>query len=193
MGEVALIVSHNHPSGNLRERSKEVADDRVIDRFAAFELLVSPMLAGDEQLLLRGAARHPVKIQATAQGTTVHWNTSSTTPMSPSPARRKRLGNRANVSLISPARSIRRPNMRRASAKWCHGSSIWWRRWTSHANRRTLQKRPRRMKSLKVEVGAETVISAMPLGCRLNYRFTLRASDTTDRTPFLKVHGSGPL
>ena len=54
----------------LGDRSKGLAEDRVIGRFAGFELLLSPMLGSEVQLLLRGAAKHPVRIQATAQGTT---------------------------------------------------------------------------------------------------------------------------
>ena len=54
----------------LGERSKGLADDRVVGRFAGFELLVSPMLGSEVQLLLRGSAKHPVRIQATPQGTT---------------------------------------------------------------------------------------------------------------------------
>lgn len=54
----------------LGERSKSLVDDRVVGRFAGFELLVSPMLGSEVQLVLRGAPRHPVRIQATAQGTT---------------------------------------------------------------------------------------------------------------------------
>jgi len=54
----------------LGDRSKGLVDDRVIGRFAGFELLVSPMLGSEVQLLLRGSAKHPVRIQATAQGTT---------------------------------------------------------------------------------------------------------------------------
>ena len=54
----------------LGDRSKGLVDDRVVGRFAGFELLVSPMLGSEVQLLLRGSARHPVRIQATAQGTT---------------------------------------------------------------------------------------------------------------------------
>jgi ABC-type transporter Mla subunit MlaD len=41
-----------------------------VGRFAGFDLLISPMLANENQLVLRGAAQHSVRLQATAHGTT---------------------------------------------------------------------------------------------------------------------------
>ena len=43
---------------------------RRVGLFADFELLVSPMLGSEVQLLVHGAAKHPVRIQTTAHGTT---------------------------------------------------------------------------------------------------------------------------
>jgi ABC-type transporter Mla subunit MlaD len=41
-----------------------------VGRFAGFDLLISPMLDNEIQLVLRGAAQHSVRLQATAHGTT---------------------------------------------------------------------------------------------------------------------------
>ena len=54
----------------LADRSKSFGDDRVVGRFAGFELLTSPMGKGKAQLYLKGSGRHSVNIQSTAQGTT---------------------------------------------------------------------------------------------------------------------------
>ncbi len=53
----------------LGERSKGLTADRVVGRFAGVELFVSPMLGNDVQLVLKGAAQHPARLQATACGT----------------------------------------------------------------------------------------------------------------------------
>ncbi len=54
----------------LGERSRGLVADRLVGRFAGFDLLISPMLDNEIQLVLRGAAQHPVRLQATAHGTT---------------------------------------------------------------------------------------------------------------------------
>lgn len=54
----------------LGERSRGLVADKLVGRFAGFDLLVSPMLDNEIQLVLRGAAQHSVRLQATAHGTT---------------------------------------------------------------------------------------------------------------------------
>ena len=54
----------------LGERSKGLTTDRVVGRFAGFELFVSPMLGNEVQLVLKGAAQHSSRFQVTAHGTT---------------------------------------------------------------------------------------------------------------------------
>jgi hypothetical protein len=54
----------------LGERSRGLVADKLVGRFAGFDLLISPMLDNEIQLVLRGAAQHSVRLQATAHGTT---------------------------------------------------------------------------------------------------------------------------
>lgn len=54
----------------LGERSRGLVTDKLVGRFAGFDLLISPMLDNEIQLVLRGAAQHSVRLQATAHGTT---------------------------------------------------------------------------------------------------------------------------
>ena len=54
----------------LAERYRGSTSDRGVGQFAGFELLLSPMLGNEQQLLLRGATTHSARIQETAHGTT---------------------------------------------------------------------------------------------------------------------------
>ncbi len=54
----------------LGERARGLVADKLAGRFAGFDLLLSPMLDNEIQLVLRGAAQHSVRLQATAHGTT---------------------------------------------------------------------------------------------------------------------------
>ncbi len=54
----------------LGERSRGLVADKLVGRFAGFDLLISPMLDNEIQLVLRGAAQHSARLQATAHGTT---------------------------------------------------------------------------------------------------------------------------
>ena len=54
----------------LGERSRGLVADKLVGQFAGFDLLISPMLDNEIQLVLRGAAQHSVRLQATAHGTT---------------------------------------------------------------------------------------------------------------------------
>jgi N12 class adenine-specific DNA methylase len=54
----------------LGERSRGLVSDKLVGRFAGFDLLISPLLDSENQLVLRGAAQHSVRLQATAHGTT---------------------------------------------------------------------------------------------------------------------------
>ncbi|MCX6859299.1 MAG: hypothetical protein NTX70_03600, partial [Verrucomicrobia bacterium] len=54
----------------LGERSRELVADKLVGRFAGFDLLISPMLDNEIHLVLRGAAQHSVRLKATAHGTT---------------------------------------------------------------------------------------------------------------------------
>ena len=47
-----------------------LSDDRVVGRFAGFELLAAPMGNGKAQLYLKGSARHTITVQQTAHGKT---------------------------------------------------------------------------------------------------------------------------
>jgi hypothetical protein len=54
----------------LADRTKSLSDDRVVGRFAGFELLAAPMGNGKAQLYLKGSIRHTITAQQTAHGTT---------------------------------------------------------------------------------------------------------------------------
>jgi N12 class adenine-specific DNA methylase len=54
----------------VAERSKDLAAERRLGRFAGFDLLIGPLPSGETELLLRGNATHTCRVHATAHGTT---------------------------------------------------------------------------------------------------------------------------
>ena len=53
----------------IADRSKLLTEDRVLGRFAGFDLLAEPMSNGKAQLCLKGSTRHTITVQRTAHGT----------------------------------------------------------------------------------------------------------------------------